>query len=354
MTKWIYGLHELSSASNDLVGKKSANLGELTKGGFPIPSGFALSLTAYEKFMKETPAAEEIGRYLQGFSGDPNDPADMAKYETASRTIREIVECKAMPGDLEDGIAKYYQDLCQKTGIRDVPVAARSAGPASHPGQYETYLHITGTSDLVKNVIKVWSSTFNQRSLIRRARLGLPLQYDPIGVCVVAMVNAKAAGVMFTLNALNDDLSKIIIEGNWGLGESVVSGLVIPDRWMVDKVTFEIIEKVVSPKALEHIIDPRDNKPFLSDIPAERQRIPCLSDEEVLEISKIGKAIERHFGRAQDIEWAVDMNRSFPKNIIILQARPVKIGGKDQAKPVFGAGKTSLDFLLEIATQGKL
>jgi pyruvate,water dikinase len=168
------------------------------------------------------------------------------------------------------------------------------------------------------------------------------------------MVDAKAAGVMFTLNPTNGDPSKIMIEANWGFGESVVSGSVTPDRWMIDKVTFEIIEKVVSTKLVEYSIDPKAGKSSLTDIPPERQNVPCLSEEEVLGIAKVGKEIERHFVIPQDIEWALDKGRSFPENMFILQARPAQLRDKKEIKPVLGTGRTSLDFILDIATQGKL
>ena len=246
--KWIYWFEELGKEHNDIVGKKCANLWEMTRAGFRVPPGFALTLEAYDRFMKETGALDEIRQYLSTFNADPNNMADMPKYDEASKVIRDIVNSKKMPEDMEHKVRQYYDELCRKTGISDVPVATRSAGPASHPGQYETYLYIRGEEEVVKNIIKVWSSTFNQRSIIARARSGLSLDYDPIGVAVVKMVNAKAAGVMFTLNPVNGDPSKIVIDGNWGLGESVVSGSVNPDEWEVDKVTLEIAKTTIPTK----------------------------------------------------------------------------------------------------------
>lgn len=352
--RWIYGLNEINKGTSDLVGKKCANLGELIKAGFRVPNGFALTLTAYEKFMEEIGIINEIKQYLKAFSADPNEMADIIKYEEASRVIRQMVESKDMPVKMEATIAQYYQNLYPSNGICKLSVAIRSSGPVSHPGQYETFLHISEKSNVIKHIIKVWSSTFNHRSLIARHRLGLPLYYDPIGVGVIQMVNAKAAGVMFTLNPTKGDPSKIMIEANWGFGESVVSGSVTPDRWMMDKVTFEIIEKVVSQKLVEHVIDPKTDKPCLTDIPPERQNVPCLSEEEVLGIAKVGKEIERHFGIPQDIEWALSQDWSFPEDIFFLQTRPAQIMNEKEIKPVLGTGKTSLDFLLDIATQGKL
>ncbi len=144
-----------------------------------------------------------------------------------------------MPKDLRDEVAEFYDELCARAGVTDVPVAARSAGPASHPGQYESYMNAAGTADVLENIVKVWSSTFNTRSLIARARKGLPLDHDPIGVAVLQMVDARAAGVMFTAEPTTADANTVVIEGSWGLGEVVVSGAVIPDNWTVDATSAE-------------------------------------------------------------------------------------------------------------------
>lgn len=321
-SKLIWWFDELGQEHNDLVGKKCANLGELAKAGFQVPPGFALTSKAYEEFLKETGAVEEIRRYFATFNADPDDPRDMPKYREASRVIRSIVESKAMPRNIEDSVSQCYHELCQKTGIKDVAVAARSSGVASHPGQYETYLLVTGKSGVMNNIVRVWSSTFNTRSLIARARRGLPLESDPIGVGVLKMVNAKAAGIMFTAEPTAADASRLVIEGTWGLGESVVGGAVIPDGWVVDKATLEILERRVAPKPAEHRLDPETGKSSSSGISHDRQQV-CLTDEEVTELAKLGKRIEHHFGSPQDIEWAVDSDLP-ANNITILQTRPEK------------------------------
>jgi pyruvate,water dikinase len=334
--KWIYRFDELGKEHNDIVGKKCANLGEMTRAGFRVPPGFALTLGAYERFMKETGAIEEIRRYLATFSADPDNTADMPKYEKASEEMRGILESKEMPEDMENVIRQYYDGVCKMAGISDVPVATRSAGPGSHPGQYETYLCISGSSEVMKNIIRVWSSTFNPRSIIARARLGLSLEYDPIGVAVLKMVNARSAGVMFTLNPVSGDPSVAVIEGNWGLGESVVSGAVTPDVWTVDKVILEIVKTSVSTKLKEYLLDTKTGRTMLVDLPPERQNVPCLSKEEILELVKTGMKVEEHYGIAQDTEWAIDDDLPFPENVFMLQCRPEQVWSKRKKKSVLG------------------
>ena len=157
----VWWFDELGQEDNELGGKKCANLGVLTRAGFQVPPGFALSLEAYERFLTDTGAIEEIRQYFAAFDADPDNPKDLPKFQEASRIVRGFVESKAMPENMERTVAQYYDELCQKTGIKDVPVATRSAGTASHPGQYETYLHVRGKPDVMKNIIKRLISAFD-------------------------------------------------------------------------------------------------------------------------------------------------------------------------------------------------
>jgi pyruvate,water dikinase len=347
--KWIFWMKELGTEHNDLVGKKCANLGELTKAGFHVPPGFALSVNAYDRFMTETEVTPLLLEFLETFRADPHSIADTPKYDAASREMRSIVESVRMPADMEESIRSYYSDLCRIAGREDLYVATRSAGPASHPGQYETYLNVCGSEDVVRNVIRVWSSTFNTRSVIARARLGLPLHYDPIGVAVLTMVDAKAAGVMFTVNPVNGDESKVAIEASFGFGEAVVSGNVTPDRYLVDKVTLEVDERVVSDKGCEFAYNPETREMVYKDLPPEKRKIPCLEDREILELTRIAKKVEEHFGCPQDIEYSISMSLPFPESIFLVQARPESVWGKKKKGSVLGK-KSGWDLLFEKAT----
>jgi pyruvate,water dikinase len=268
----------------------------------------------------------------------------MAKFQEASEVIRSIVESKSIPEDLGTAIVQHYDDLCKKTEACNVSVATRSSGPASHPGQYESYFYVSGPSEVMKNIVKVWSSTFNQRSLIARARMGLRLEFDPIGVCVLKMINAKAAGVMFTLNPVNGDSSKIAIGGNWGLGEGIVSGELANDQWLIDKVTFEITNRMVVPKTKECTFDPEKKGIVYREIENKRKTMPCLNDEELFELVKQAKRIEKHFGMPQDIEWVVDKDLPFPQNVVFVQARPETIWSKKKAKSVLETKKQFAEY----------
>jgi pyruvate,water dikinase len=321
--KWLFWLDEVGQEHNDLVGKKCANLGEIYRIGLPAPPGFALAVEAYNKFLTETGAIRELWQYLSEFSADPQDAE---RCQEAAKVMRWIVESKKMPKDMEDTIASYYDALCQRCGIADVAVAVRSAGTASHPGQYETYLNVKGKTDLMEKIIRVWSSTFNTRSLISRARQGLPLESDPIGIAVIKMIHARCAGICFTADPNTGDRSKITIEANWGLGESVVGGMIVPDRWTLDKESLAVLEKRLGEKRAQIALCESGVRE--EEITSDRRSVFCLSDEEATKIGQLAKIVESHFGIPQDLEWAIDSDSPFLESVLLLQTRPEVIKRK--------------------------
>ena len=318
-TKWIYWLEELGKEDNDLVGKKCANLGEIARAGLPVPKGFCLSVDAYGMFMELSGTSEEIGRLLETHKPGAED---VEGIRTLSTAMRQAVESKPLPPEMADTLLSYYSELCDRACAFDLAVSTRSAGTVSHPGQYETYLNVKGKDDLLDKVRKVWASTFNERSLAFRTKKDIPLGNEPIGVAVLAMVQARSAGIAFSADPNTGDTSRIILEANWGLGESVVSGELMPDRWVVDKGTLEIRESTLGKKAkaticLECGIEDAELSP-------EKACSFCLTDEEVKAIAGLASRLEEHFGLSQDIEWAVVENQP-PPNIVLLQTRPVVI-----------------------------
>jgi pyruvate,water dikinase len=323
--KWIYWFEEVGREQNDVVGKKCANLGELTKLGLPVPPGFALSLQAYTAFMDGSGAAEEMRACIR----DRENTFDtIAGISELSRALREIVESKPMPVELETAIVSCYERLCTRCSTEDVCVSTRSAGAVSHPGQYETHLNVRGRQDVIENVKRVWSSTFNPGSLSFRKQKGVPLESDPIGVAVLKMVNARAAGVIFTADPNSGDPSRIIVEANWGLGESVVGGESMPDTYIIDKKTLRFLEKKLGSKS--RCVLPEERGVVEQETPRELTCSFCLSEEEAVEIARGGALLEAHFGAPQDAEWAIDDELPFPANIIWLQARNEVLAKKKQ------------------------
>ncbi|MCK4795093.1 MAG: PEP/pyruvate-binding domain-containing protein [Desulfobacteraceae bacterium] len=315
--KWILWFEELDQECKDQVGKKCANLGEMTKMGLRVPPGFALSLKAYKDFMSLTGADREIKECLDNVG---HGFENIQHFNEAGAELRRIVESKDMPREMREAIVSRYQELCQRCNIEEMAVSTRSAGAASHPGQYETHLNVRGDLDVIEKIIKVWSSTFNPRSLSARKRAGAPMESDPIGVAVLKMVNARAAGVLFTADPNTGDTSRMIIEANWGLGESVVGGEAVPDVYILDKVSLKTIDRKLGTKG--RYITFKEMGVAEEDTPTEKSCTFCLSDGEAKEVGRLGKILESHFDAPQDTEWAVDQDLDFPESVILLQTRP--------------------------------
>jgi len=321
----VLWFEQLGKEDVPIVGGKNANLGEMIKTGIPVPPGFAITAYAYKKFIEETGIAQKIYEIIRETVTDLNNPQ---QYGEASRKIRELVESTPMPGEIEEAIRNAYAELNRRTNTNDVFVAVRSSATAedlpdaSFAGQQETYLNVKGVDELLRKTVKCWSSLFTPRAIFYRTQKGFPHEKVWISVGVQKMVNSRAAGVMFTMDPVSGDLNKIVIEANYGLGESVVSGAVTPDDYIVDKETLSIIEKRIGKKTVEYIRDPETGKTVHLEVSPERQSQPCLTDEEIFKLAELGKRIEGHYGKPQDIEWAIDKDTAFPENIFIVQSRP--------------------------------
>lgn len=316
--KLVYWFEGLGKESNDLVGKKGANLGEMTKLGLPVVPGYVVSIESFRRFMTKTGLNEQISKYVASLGKIDN----VDKGEEASQAIRSMIEAKEMPEYLRDVIGSGYETLCQKTGIPDVAVSTRSGGPVSRPGMFDTYLNVSGKENVLQHVKKVWSSVYTGRAIWYRLVHDIPIDSDVIGVVVMKLVDARSAGILFTADPVTGDRSRIIIDASWGLGEGVVGSKVEVDRFILDKETLEVVDKTIGKKTF--CLASADQGVFEKTIPADQQEVSCLSDDELKEIAKIGKSLEERLGEPQDIEWAVDPDLPFPKNIFVFQTRPEK------------------------------
>lgn len=324
--KWLFWFNELRTDDIESVGKKCANLGEMTNAGMAIPPGFALSLEVYQRFMEESGANADIRNYLQKFGAE--GPRSYGQYAEASKMIREIVESKSMPVDMAEVIKSNYRELCEQCGCREVAVATRSSGTMSMPGAYETYLNVCGAEDVVRHIIKVWGSVFSVQALGARIVKKQPIEIPGIGVAILKMVNAGVAGVAFTKHPTTGDPNKIVIEATWGLGESVVGGVVSPDRYVINKQTREI-EKKINPKTKQVVYQEKGTA--VVDVPAELQNIQCLSDEEINRLVELCLKVENYYdGVAQDMEWALDQDLPAPNNLFLVQTRNITKTGEQK------------------------
>jgi pyruvate,water dikinase len=321
----ILWFEELGKEDVPLVGGKCANLGEMINAGVPVPPGFAITAYTYKRFIEETGIAQKIYDILDETITDPRNPA---QYEEASKRVRELIESTPIPKEIRDAIVEAYRDLSKRIGMKNVHVAVRSSATAedlpgaSFAGQQDTFLNVEGEGEVLEFVRKCWSSLFTPRAIFYRTEKGFRHEKVLISVAIQKMVNSRSAGVMFTLHPVTGNRNIIVVESVWGLGEAIVSGAVTPDHFEIDKNSLKVLVKNIAKKEVEYVRDPKTGKTVHAKVPPERQEAPSLTDEEAVELARIAKRIEQHYGTPQDIEFAVDRDLPFPKNIFIVQSRP--------------------------------
>ena len=340
---------KLDKNSLPVVGGKNASLGEMIKAGIRVPPGFAVTTDSYLEFITEAGIRDEIYDRLADLN-----PDNVEALNHTSQHAQELIRKAAIPETVCQAVKDSYVRLCEKCGFESVPVAVRSSATAedlptaSFAGQQDTYLWIQGAEQVVTHVQNCWASLYTPRAIAYRIRNQFPHEKVLISVGVQKMVNAKAAGVMFTLNPTNGDVSKVVIEGNWGLGETVVSGAVNPDKFVVDKVMLEINERTISTKHIECIFDLKQGKVIEADVDEDMQCTCCLTDNEIKMLVRAAKNIENHYGRPMDIEWAIDQDIPFPENMFIVQARPETVWSQRKTESIIGK-KTGRQLLMEQA-----
>ncbi len=337
------------------VGGKNASLGEMISAGLPVPPGFAVTAFSYEKFIEETRLVEKIYNVIDEVITDKNNPK---LYDTASKKIRELIEKTPVPKEIEAAVKAAYKEMSKRMSMKDPFVAVRSSATAedlpdaSFAGQQETFLNIRGPEDLMDKVVKCWSSLFTPRAIFYRNEKGFAHEKVFISVGVQKMVNSRTAGVMFTINPMTGDTGEIMIEGNYGLGETVVSGSVNPDNFVIEKKSLSIKERRYAKKTIQYLRDPKTGGTVHLDVPEDKQKIPCVSDEEVLKLAEIATRIERHYGKAMDIEWAIDQDLPYPQNIFIVQARPETVWSSKTAEAPEKAEERKGEEQLKVVVKG--
>jgi pyruvate,water dikinase len=346
---------EVDKDAVPLVGGKNSSLGELINAGVRVPPGFALTTEGFRRFIREGGIGREVSARMASV-----DPEDLPTLEARSCELRNIIESTPFSEELEDLIAEFYRKLSLKCCLPAAPVAVRSSATAedlpgaSFAGQQDTYLWIRGVDDVLSHMRRCMSSMYTARAIAYRTRMGFPHDKVAISVGVQKMANSYAAGVMFTIDPANGDRSVIAIDSNFGFGESVVAGEVTPDHFVVNKVALDIIERTISRKEICYTVDTATQTSQAHDIPFERQTVQSIIDEEVIELARMGKQIEQHYGRPMDIEWAVDKDLPAGGNIFILQARPETVWSVRQAAAAPGVAATSaLDHILASMLQGR-
>jgi len=330
-----------------IVGGKNASLGEMIKAGIRVPHGFAVTTDSYLHFITKSGIIERIYSILADV-----DVEEIRTLDIMSQKIRALIVRTPMSNDTRKAIEEGYEQLSREYHDRNIPVAVRSSATAedlpnaSFAGQQDTYLWTIGVAQVMANVKRCWASLFTSRAISYRIKNNFSHQNVLISVGIQKMVSSKTSGVMFTLNPTDGDPSKVVIEGSWGFGETVVGGYVNPDKFVVDKVTKEINERKISQKHIECVYDPGSDEVIQTDVEDEMQLERCLSDEEVKELVRVAGVIEKHYGCPQDIEWSIDKDLPFPDNVFIVQSRPETVWSQKKKKPILG-GKSSYQIMVE-------
>ncbi|WP_395399812.1 PEP/pyruvate-binding domain-containing protein [Arthrobacter sp. UC242_113] len=326
---YIKDFDQLGRSDVDEAGGKGANLGELARAGFPVPSGFVLTTPAYQDFVNANGIA---GRILE-FAALPAD-ASNDDYEAAARQIRSLFAESTMPEEIGAELRAAYgrlshqaadlgeEDGAESSGDYAARVAVRSSATAedlasaSFAGQQDTYLNVTGPDAVAAAVIDCWASLWNARAMAYRVRNGFDPSTVRLAVVIQEMVDAGAAGVLFTANPATGRRDEVVISAAWGLGESVVSGAVTTDDVILDAATGRVAQRRTADKDVMTVYDGTGTRE--QPVPEEKRREPVLGDDAAAALARQGTAIAQHFGVPQDIEWAQAAGDFF-----ILQARPI-------------------------------
>ena len=317
MAKYVMPLAEISAELVQEFGGKGANLGELIQAGFNVPGGFCVKTDAYYYLIESNNLSGPISEIVKVLDYD-----DLAKLEEKTGLIRPLIIEAQIPKKLEQQIADNYRALQTPSG-EDALVAVRSSvavkgtSISSFPGMMETYHYLSGQDQVLHNIKRCWASIWTARAAFARHQRQVDHSLALIAPIVQEMIDAEVAGIMFTMNPITSSNDEIMIQSNWGLGESVVSGKTMNDLYILDKATLSTKQSTIPHKA-EMIVHDREKGTGSKQVPVPEEKAdqPTLTDEMLQELTTAGLQIEAHFGVPQDIEWAY-----WGGQLFILQAR---------------------------------
>jgi pyruvate, water dikinase len=332
--QYVIPFEQASYHDVSLIGGKCAGLASLIAAGATVPPGFAVTTRAY----LETLAARNLQCEIRTRIEAANEQGVGAQANIACE-IQNLIRSESISDRIADAIRFGYERLCARAAC-DLPVAVRSSGTsedmpdASFAGQGDTYLWTVGENAVVDRVRDCWASLFTARAMAYRDKHNLIHLDQAMAVGVQQMVDARAAGVAMSLDPSNGDRSKIVIESVWGLGEPLVSGLATPDYFVVDKVLLEPIKRVVASKPTELVADVAHQTTVLREVEEARRNVASLTEAQIRAVARVVKAVDRSFGAPQDVEWAIDSQRTEDEGVVLLQCRPETVWSRKACSPV--------------------
>jgi pyruvate,water dikinase len=314
--KVVVWFNEVTKKDVPLVGGKGANLGEMTNAGIPVPSGFIVTSTAYFDFLQKTKLVGKIRQLLK-----PLDVNDSRQLQKIAAQVRQIISDAPMPPEIAEEIKKAYKKMGGGLVAVRSSATAEDLPDASFAGQQRTFLNIQGADEVVIAVQGCWASLFEARAVFYRVQQKYDHFKVGIAVPVQKMVQSEASGVMFTIDPVTNDKSKVVIEAVFGLGEAIVSGEVTPDLYVVDKKRRRIVNKKIAKQEWQLVRNPTAESaetnvqmPLLKT----KQNRQKVTDDEIVQLAELGKQLEKHYRFPQDIEWAKEKGK-----IYLVQTRPV-------------------------------
>ncbi len=312
----IVWFNEVTKEDIPLVGGKGANLGEMTRAEIPVPPGFIVTADAYFDFIEEAKLTEKIRNLLE-----PLDPNHGQQLHQIAGQIKQLILDATMPPELASEIQQAYIKLGRGLVAVRSSATAEDLPTASFAGQQSTFLNVQGDEKVVAAVQECWASLFEPRAIFYRQQQGFGDVKVGIAVPVQRMVQSQASGVMFTLEPVTSDQSKIIIEAVCGLGEAIVGGEVNPDLYIIDKEGLRISTKKIGKQEWQLIKNPDgsgESANIRVPLSPSSQNQQKISDDDIIHMEKLAKELEEHYQVPQDIEWAKENNQ-----ILIVQTRPV-------------------------------
>jgi len=317
-TRTIVWFDEVTKVDIPLVGGKGANLGEMVHAQIPVPPGFIVTASAYFKFLNGAGLTDEVRHDLEGLNVN-----DSRRLQEVSKVIKDKISSASIPPDMVKEMKDAYRKLGQGLVAVRSSATAEDLPEASFAGQQSTFLNVQGEDEVVAAILGCWSSLFEPRAIFYREEHGFDHLKVGIAVPVQKMIQSEASGVLFTVEPLSNDTTKILIEAIFGLGEAIVSGDVTPDQYLLDKNGIRIIDKKVHKQEWQLTINTNVASGELESnvkipVPASKQSRQKLADKDIVALAKIAKTIEDLYQFPQDIEWAKQGTQLF-----ILQTRPV-------------------------------
>ncbi len=338
----ISWFEDIGLADRPTVGGKGGSLGELTRAGISVPPGFVIRTSVFAQFLQSLEDAAPVRARVAALRA-----GDLSGIQECSAELRTRLRTADFPGELAEELLSAHDELRNRSGYGDVAVRSSAttedASDASFAGLQDTYLWVIDGSRMLERVRDCWASLYSVESISYRLDRGIVEEDVAMAVVVQSIVDARTAGVMFTRSPTTGDRSVITIEGAWGLGSAVVGGEVTPDRWVVAKITGEIPVREISDKHIEHRRAGSDGIE-VAEVATERRREPCLSDAELEKLRQVARQVERQYGCAQDIEWAIDARGS----LLLLQSRPETVWSSKEAVPAARAAADPLAHVMSI------